>query len=179
MMARQSRPARSNEIKQSMPSIDTYFEKVSCPITLGGNFAIKGIAAAVSMDSNTHFIITAPNWEILRRVWAKIESLPLVEKKAMIVCEALIGQFDYSATEPRPPIQKQTEVDIWIYHPESDCIFIGTRKELEMDLCLLELGEAIQQTEIECKTILRKLRWPRTDIEDVEISTIKKEDIPF
>jgi hypothetical protein len=136
---------------------------------------IKCVSAALSIDANTHVIISAPSLAELTRAWFELctKSKPLDPTKTV---QCLYRNSSEPVVEPPVP---KVEPLVWLFHPESDCAFVGTLNELSMDGNLVELGDCLQQTVVECKTILRKIGWPRSDIEAIEINTITKDDIPF
>lgn len=164
-------------------AFENAFERIDTPLTLNGEFAMKGIAAALSLDKNTHVIITAPNWECLRRAWAILVNIPLDESKAQIVCEALIGKLDYSEIEPRSPKPvrptrpvrpERNTVKYWFYDKRfkdvSEYFYSDHNGEYKVRLGPVETG-----TLEEVKLLMRKAGFTRSEIQDVTID----DDIPF
>ena len=58
---------------------------------------------------------------------------------------------------------------IWISHPESECIFIGTYADLEQDGLCCELGEVVEGNLEEIVLILKRLGWSPREIMSTNI----------
>lgn len=59
---------------------------------------------------------------------------------------------------------------IWISHPESECVFIGTHADLEHDLLCCELGEVVKGDMDEIVKLLKDLGWSARDVLSTTIS---------
>jgi len=165
-------------------AFENAFERLETPLTIEGKYVMKGICAALSLNSSTHILVTAPNWECLRRAWEILTKLPLDETKAQVVCEALIGKLDYSEIEPsspkpirpiRPERPKADEMKKlhWFYDKQDKSLaqyfYYGN------DNGKVKLGLVVDGTEAEAKTYMRKLGMARSVIQEAW----EADDIPF
>lgn len=142
---------------------------------------IHGVACARSLTPSLHIIIMASDMNKLHEAWELISCGKKTEGLNEFLCKYVIG-LDEGKVQPE--LKKKIEEDVWIRHPESDCVFIGLRSDLEKDTTLVELGLAIRKTTTEAKIYLRANGWSREEIETQSFHTEEnfdytEDDIPF
>lgn len=84
-------------------------------------------------------------------------------------CKKPLGDF-----KPRPEIKEK----IWISHPESECIFIGTHDDLEHDPLCCELGPVVLGDLDEIVILLKGLGWSASDVLSTKI-VVKRSNHEF
>jgi hypothetical protein len=157
------RPTKKEEAVIAASDTSAYFQKSE-------DGAIKCVSAALSVNPNTHIIISAPTLDELNRAWSLIcdKSKPLDYSKTV---QCLFRNTDEPVVEPTKRIQFQ-----WFVHAESGSCFIEHPDFQSGDGLAEHLGPAILETVAECKGYLRKNRWPRAEIEGMEYNC---DYIPF
>lgn len=141
----------------------SYFEQVD-------ENGIRCIGAALSIDSNTHVVICAPDAVVLKRAWNKLTKCKLDLKRSSILL------YQYEPEKVEESISKEF---YWFYHAESSCCFLESHYFRSSDGCAEKIGRAIEETKDECRALLRKIKMPRSEIENTTISTAYPDDIPF
>lgn len=154
------------------------FELVKGPHRLKGPL-MKGVAAALLLDGVGPIVIMAPDMDKLNKAYGKITHTKVIEEHTIFA----IGQykkrtFDKMVEEilndDKP---NQLKKLLWCIHQESGCCFIEV-EDFEGDGLCSPLGEAIKQTERECKQLLSKvLGLSMKEINDIKINT--ELPIPF
>ena len=156
----------------------TPFEVVPGPITLNSH-CWKGVSAYL-LDAKTGHcvVISCPDEEQLKYFWNELSQ----DKLNMSMTQVTVGDYGSHGKEPIirekpktskfkvPEIQEGDDL-IWLYHPGSNCVFLGIKDDLsDPTNDLSELGPAIQKTAIECRNILlRKLKWRPDAVDKVTI----------
>jgi hypothetical protein len=165
---------------------DPYEKNQSVYFNRGTDGGIRCVGAALSLDSQTHVIVCAPDIVALKRAWGKMTGLTLDVKKSQV----LLYKYEPEKPEFKAPIEGKNLGNImevknnrisqpymWYIHPESGCCFIDFEGQLSSDRISYEIGPAIKMTVIECKLLLRSLGWKREDIDKLTIDTT--DPIPF
>lgn len=145
-----------------------------------GDGGIRCIGAALSIDSNTHIVICAPDVIALKKAWAGITTQPINLKLAPILL------YKY---EPQPekkeefirPVRPATKVVSQNYKRTDYCWWMSEDKcwigFIDDSVKATNIGLACDMTATECKTLLRNFGLSRGEIARIEIDTI--DPIPF
>ena len=150
------------------------FEIVPGPINLN-SYCWKGISAYLLDAVTGHcVVISCPDEEQLKYFWKELTQ----DKLNMDMTQVTVGDYGSHTKEPivrekpktskfKVPETPDNDDLIWLYHPSSECAFLGIKEDLsDPTNDLSELGPAIQKTAIECRNILlRKLKW-RSEVVD-------------
>ena len=91
-----------------------------------------------------------------------------MQKKIVSRTKTTVGNYDFRVEE------EKTEL-VWVYDRNIDVCFIH-KKQKKYSKNVEELGEAVRNTVNECKRILLKKGWERSDVDEVTINT---DDVPF
>lgn len=167
------------------------FEKVDKPFTVEGPH-IKGISAALSISKDIHIIITAKDWDILKKAWKEITEIPINKEKCPEIIQTVISRNPFSEMEKvveppkfvrpvRPTRSVKQTIDwtvCWFYY-QMFC-YMGYKHEMKYkDAECLGIAEVKNKTE--CKVLLRKVKkFTRSEIERCVINDdLSFEDIPF
>ena len=122
------RPKRPSKDEMTISNNFTIaFEHVPTPLTITtGEYVIKGVAAALSINNDIHVVITAPNSKVLLEAWGKITNIKLDESKTLPVYQSLIGKGDL--TQIKSPelstSKQQCNPWYWYYNPKHKECFI-------------------------------------------------------
>ena len=162
-----------------MSNETTKFKCSTGPFQMQG-FLFEGIAVHFTHDGKEVILISPTETELAyfySRVSAKIIDRQYTRHGYFGTVLPIQG-----ATPKREEVKNTTKTlhEIWICHAESGCAFRGYR-EFDIpghDGMCFEVGEVQDKTVQECKVLLRRLGWPREDINNLEIHS-NDPDIPF
>lgn len=145
-----------------------------------GDGGIRCVGAALSIDSQTHVIICAPDIVALKRAWKELNDIPLDVKKAPI----LLYKYGTQPEELKPKISElKTEACsnpwYWYYNPKYKECFIEETEYGDSSKYDIRLGDAKKCSKEECLQLLRSNRIPRSEISEIEIFESIDGLIPF
>lgn len=167
-MARTNRPAPAKVPDPREKNTIAYFDNT-------GDGGIRCVGAAMSISSQCHIIICAPDVVALKEAWAYIApNTPLDLKKSQVMLYRYGNELDKLQTDQVHEMQKQlaTSSGLFWYYNNGVC-FLAADGEGDGQM----LGLAVEQTEDECKVLMRNCRIPRSEIQNA-VFKIKPDDPP-
>jgi len=135
---------------------------------------IRCVAAAWSIDSQTHVIVCAPDIVTLKRAWSKFTKDELIVKKAPVV----IYKYEPKEENYCQPINEKLNPQsyYWYYNADRNDCFVEFYDFKKCEATQL-LGKAERLSVNECKLLLRNLGFDRSKIDKTIIYTT--DPIPF
>lgn len=183
-----ARTKKSVKIQSSRDNFDAYakrsggfgfhkFEDISVNLKDG----IGGIGCCVSLDKNLHCFIMSTDSDsleaTLKELGVKKSERSAADVSLVAVYPAVIMDEDYERLEEA---KRNEKVVFWVVHRSKTYAEMLYGMSLIGRSDLILLGEAERCTKLECKLLLRGLKWNREDIDAVKIDDEHPDNkIPF
>jgi len=134
----------------------------------------EGPSVLYVMEGGIEVILTAPDMRELAIAWRKITGTVLNERDVTIM---VFGSRKNATPVEVKPAQNGIAGLVWVYHAESDCVFVDIRAKVD-GVDLEEIGPAVEFTTLEAKKALMAKGWSRADTKEVTIQE-GYDNIPF